>query len=375
MLFRDVIGQEAAKKLLLRDAQNGRMAHALLLCGPEGSGKMPLALALASYVCCHYPTPTDACGVCPACVKSGKLVHPDIHFAFPIVKRKGGRDAVCDDYLPQWRNMLQTDPYITYQRWIDALDAGNQQPRIFASESNEIQRKLSFKSVEAPYKVMIIWLPEKMMAECANKLLKLLEEPPGHTLFILVSEEPDALLPTLISRTQRVILRPIEEEVLDAYLQQKYALSPADAADVARRSGGSLVAALENIRLGDEHRLCFDSFTGLMRLAWQRDIRSLKEWSEQNAAGGREAQKHFLDYCQRMTRESFMANFHLPELVYMGTDEQQFTTRFSPFVNERNVMGISAAFEEAQRHIEQNVNPKMVFFDLALQMIMLLKTK
>ena len=375
MLFKNVVGQDSVKQQLLHDVQSGRIAHALLLCGAKGSGKMPLALALASYVCCQHPTANDACGTCPACVKSHKLVHPDIHFAFPVIKRKGGRDTVCDDYLPQWRKMIQEDPYITYERWIAAMDAGNQQPRIFVTESDEIQRKLSFKPVESAYKVMIIWLPERMMEECANKLLKLLEEPPGHTLFILVSEEPDALLSTLVSRTQRIFLRPIDEKVLSDWLQEKYGLESAVATDVAHRSGGSLVAALEIIRLNEEHKFCFANFTSLMRLAWQRDTRGMKEWSEQVAGLGREPQKHFLAYCQRMTRESFMYNFHLPQLQYVGTDEKHFASRFSPFVNERNVMGISAAFGEAQRHIEQNVNPKMVFFDLALQMIVLIKNR
>ena len=219
---------------------------------------------------------------------------------------------------------------------------------------------------------MIIWLPEKMNAECANKLLKLLEEPPQRTLFLLVSEEPDLLLSTIVSRTQRISFPPLEEKPLAAWLERKFMLHPDDAADIAHRSEGSLTKAMENISLGDEQRMFFESFVSLMRLAYKRDIRQLKGWSEQVASLGRERQKGLLAYCQRMIRENFMFNFHASDLNYLSPDERQFATRFAPFINEKNVMSIMDLLEEAQLHIGQNVNAKMVFFDVALRMIVLL---
>ena len=209
--FRDVIGQEAAKQRLLQEAGEGRIPHAQLFCGPEGAGKLPLALAYAKYLCCTNPGPEGACGTCPSCVKWNKLVHPDVHFMFPIVKSAKGKKEVCDDYLADWRHLLMNNPYFALSHWFSAMGAENGQALIYARESDEITRKLSLKSVEGGYKITIIWLPEKMHEACANKLLKLLEEPPEKTLFLLVSEMPEQLLSTILSRTQRFSVPRIAE--------------------------------------------------------------------------------------------------------------------------------------------------------------------
>ncbi len=375
MFFKDVIGQEEAKQRLVNEVKEGRIPHARLFCGPEGTGKLPLAIAYAQYLCCENRGTDDACGVCPSCVKFHKLVHPDLHFAFPIIKKKTSKDTVCDDFLADWRAFVLQNPYFNLNHWLQAMGAENQQAQIFAKESDEITRKLSLKASQGNYKVMLIWLPEKMNTECSNKLLKLLEEPPAGTVFLLVSEEPDALLQTIQSRTQRFNLPGIGEEELAATLQTGYGLQAEDAADIARRAEGSYLNALEAIHLNEENQQFFELFVNLMRLSYQRKIREIKQWSETVAAMGRERQKHFLTYCQRMIRENFMYNFHRPDLVYMNPEEQKFSTRFAPFVNERNVTDIINELTEAQRHIEQNVNPKMVFFDFSLKLIVLLINK
>lgn len=374
MFFKDVIGQEEAKQRLIREAKKGKIAHARLFCGPEGIGKLPLAIAYARYLSCNNPGEKDACGICPSCVKFNKLAHPDLHFVFPVIKKKS-KDTVSDDFITEWRELLSQTPYFNLNIWLEEMGAENQQAQIYVKESDEIIRKLSLKSSQGGYKIMIIWLPEKMNVECSNKLLKLLEEPPSQTIFLLVSEEPDMLLTTIQSRTQRFALYGIEEKYITERLQNQYGLQEKDAISIGHRSEGNFLKALESIHLSEENKLFFDLFVSLMRLSYQRKIREMKQWSETLAAMGREKQKHFLSYCQRLVRENFISNFQDPSLNFMNEEEQNFSKRFAPYINEKNVMGIMDELSEAQRHIEQNVNARMVFFDFSLKMIVLLVQK
>ena len=372
MFFKDIIGQEQVKERLRLELHEGRVPHAQLFAGPEGSGALPLAIAYARFLLCIHRGETDACGTCPSCVKLNKLAHPDLHFVFPVVKRKGGGDTVSDDYIREWRELAISTPYFGLNHWLDAMGAENQQAQIFVKESDELTRKLSLKSSEGGYKVVVLWLPEKMKVECANKLLKLLEEPPALTVFLLVSEEPDRILPTILSRTQRVNVPRLGDNEISTALSRQFGLQPSDAAETARLANGSYLQALEIIHRGDDNLLFFELFVSLMRLAYQRKVKDMKDWSETVATMGRERQKNFLAYCQRMVRENFISNFHRRELNYMNRDEANFAVRFAPFINERNVIGIADELSEAQAHIEQNVNPRMVFFDFALKMIVLL---
>ena len=374
MFFKDVIGQEEAKQRLIREAKEGKIAHARLFCGPEGIGKLPLAIAFARYLSCNNPGENDACGVCPSCVKFNKLAHPDLHFVFPVIKKKA-KDTVSDDFISEWRELLSHTPYFNLNIWLEEMGAENQQAQIYVKESDEIIRKLSLKSSQGGYKIMIIWLPEKMNVECSNKLLKLLEEPPSQTIFLLISEEPDMLLTTIQSRTQRFTLYGIKEECIMERLQNQYGLQEKDANSIAHQSEGNFLKALESIHLSEENKLFFDLFVNLMRLSYQRKIREMKQWSETLAAMGREKQKHFLSYCQRLVRENFISNFQDPSLIFMNEEEQNSSKRFAPYINEKNVMGIMDELSEAQRHIEQNVNARMVFFDFSLKMIVLLVQK
>lgn len=374
MFFKDIIGQKEAKQRLIREVKEGKIAHARLFCGPEGIGKLPLAIAYARYLSCSNPTETDACGTCPNCIKFNKLAHPDLHFVFPVIKKKS-KDAVSDDFIAEWRELINQTPYFNLNMWLEEMGAENQQALIYVKESDEIIRKLSLKSSQGGYKIMIIWLPEKMNIECSNKLLKLLEEPPSQTVFLLVSEEPDTLLATIQSRTQRFNLYGIEEEAIVVRLQQQYGIQESDAISIAHRSEGNFLKALEEIHLNEENKIFFELFVNLMRLSYQRKIREMKQWSETLAAMGRERQKHFLTYCQRMIRENFIYNFHDPSLIYLNEEEKNFSSRFAPFINEYNVINIMYELSEAQRHIEQNVNARMVFFDFSLKMIVLLVQK
>ena len=374
MFFRDVIGQDVAKQRLIREAKEGKIAHARLFCGPEGIGKLPLAIAYARYLSCQNPGVDDACGTCPNCMKYNKLAHPDLHFVFPVIKIKS-KDTVSDDFLSEWRELLSQTPYFNLNIWLKEMGAENQQAQIYVKESDEIIRKLNLKSSQGGYKIMIIWLPEKMNVECSNKLLKLLEEPPSQTIFLLVSEEPEMLLTTIQSRTQRFNLYGIEEKQIAQKLIQQYGILEQDAIDIAHLSEGNFLKALETIHLNEENQLFFEMFVSLMRLSYQRKIREMKQWSETMASMGRERQKQFLQYCQRMIRENFIYNFHESSITFLNEEERHFSSRFAPFVNERNVIGIMNELSEAQRHIEQNVNARMVFFDFSLKMIVLLVQK
>ncbi|MFT3751689.1 MAG: DNA polymerase III subunit delta [Paludibacter sp.] len=384
MLFSDIIGQQEVKSRLIRTVTEQRIPHAQLLRGPEGVGKLGLAIAYAQYICCENPTATDSCGICPSCVKYRKLAHPDLHFVFPTIKPAGKSSVVCDDFISDFRKMVLDSPYFGINEWYAEISGDAKQGLIYSNESEEILRKLSLKTYESEYKVMIIWLPEKMHTTCANKLLKILEEPPEKTVFLMVSNEPDQIITTILSRTQHVhIPRLKDDEIVQALLKNDTLdIEKDDALYAVKIANGSYLEALAVLNEGDENKQNFDRFVMIMRLAWQvgnrkdhASLKKLRKWSDDMAAAsmGRERQKNFLSYAQRMTRENFIRNIQHPDLNYFTTSEANFSERFSPFINERNVEDLMAEFALAERHIEQNVNAKMVFFDLVLKVIMLLK--
>ena len=377
MYFKDIIGQQEVIERLVKDAQAGTVPHALLFCGPEGVGKLQTAIAFARYLLCRDKGDSaESCGKCPSCVKMDKLVHPDLHFVFPVINKSktAGRSTVSDDEIKTWRETVLEQQYFGFEEWLSAIDADNKQASIFVTESEQILSKLSLKSVEGGYKIMIIWHAEKMNQQCANSLLKLLEEPPAGTVFILTTDAPEQMLETILSRTQRIDFRRIPEQEIAVRLHGPgYQLDSDTAQKIAHLSGGSWLKAISTLRINTESEEFFDYFTGLMRLAYGRKLKELKVWSDNIAGGGREWQKRFLAYCQRMIRENFICNFHNPELNYMTEREQQFSVRFAPYVNENNIIGLMEVLSDAQRDIEQNVNSKMVFFDLSLKTIMLMK--
>ena len=384
MLFSEIIGQQEIKKRFIRTVIEQRIPHAQLLRGPEGVGKLGLAIAYAQYICCENRSATDSCGVCPSCVKYRKLVHPDLHFVFPVIKPTGKSSVVCDDFIAEFRSMVLNNMYFSVNEWYAKISGDAKQGMIYGNESEEIIRKLSLKTYESEYKVMIIWLPEKMNLTCANKLLKILEEPPEKTVFLLVSNEPDSIISTILSRTQHIhVPRLSEMEIKNALLRDdELEVEEGDAGFASHIANGSYMNAIAVLNEGDENKLNFERFMLIMRLAWQvgnkkdhASLKTLKKWSDDMAAAtmGRERQKNFMNYAQRMTRENFILNLQQPELNYLTSLEANFSKRFSPFINERNVEEIMTEFALAERHIEQNTNAKMVFFDLTLKIIMLLK--
>ena len=373
MYFHNVIGQDDLKARLTDTARRGIIPHARLFCGRTGSGTFPLALAYARYLNCTDRTDTDACGKCHSCRQYDALAHPDLHFVFPIVADKKRKRTVCDDYLGEWRAMLTEHTYFDLDEWLDRMETAGKQALIYAEESDQMIRKTSLRIYEAQYRVLIVWMPERMHAACANKLLKLIEEPPARTVILMVSDAPDLILGTILSRTQRLDVRPIEADALARALEQRNGLSPDAARRTAHLAHGDLLAAERSMGDDERQRLFLDFFIRIMRNAWKRDVRAMKQTADELAALSREQQRAFLAYCQHLVRENFVRRFRSDDLNYLRPDEAAFSARFSPYVNERNVFDFAAELADAERHIAQNGNAKMIFFDLTLRITVLLK--
>lgn len=383
MLFRDIIGQEATKQQLRQAVREGRIPHAQLFTGITGIGKLQLALAYAQYLNCPNRTEQDSCGACPTCLQFQHLQHPDLHFAFPIVKTDD-YDR-CDDYVDSWRQIILDQQYFDLDDWHKALGVETKQSMIYEKESQEIIRKLSLKPYGNGYKIMLIWQPEKMNPSSANKLLKLLEEPPAQTVFLLVSEHPEQLLTTIQSRVQTIRVPRLPIETITAALVQK-GIAPDNAADIARIANGSYLAARKKADESEENQKELNDFIALFRNAFTvgvlndpqkkyESLKALRKWSLDMADSkvGREKQKHFLQYAQQQVRENYIRNMAQPELNYQLAAEREFSVKFAPFIHDGNVEGIMNQLELAERQIEQNGNAKIIFFDLCLQMIVLIK--
>ena len=374
-MFDNIIGQKEYIASLRTAIDNNRLPHALLISGNEGSGSLALAYAAAQYLICPHRHDGDACGQCPQCLQLGKLQHPDVHFVFPVVRKKNQKEApISLDYMSEWRKAFLNNYYLTLNEWTTTSGEENKQAGIFVAEANNIIKTLSVKPFESDYRVMIIWLPEKMNEETANKLLKIIEEPNDMTHFFLVSQEPERIIGTIQSRVQRINLPPIADVDIQQALVSRFDCPQDKAIDYARMSHGSYVEALKLLNDDEERSFYFTKFCEMMRLSYAKKLFDMKEWSEEMSGIGRERQKAYLQYAQQMIRENFIMNFNTPSLNYLNENERTFSSRFHAFVNHNNVAGIMDELALAEKDIMQNVNAKMVFFDLSLKLIMLLKS-
>lgn len=374
MKFSDIIGHQEQIDALRSLVDMDRIPHALLLSGPAGIGKLALARAFAQYIHCTNKTNGDACGKCPACLQHQSLNNADMHFAFPIIKKASPKMTISDDYMPQWREFIAEAPYASYEKWLETLDAGNSQPQIYVEESANILHKMNLSNFSAKYKIMLIWLPEKLREEAANKLLKIIEEPFGDTKFILVSNEPQAILSTIFSRTQRINLKKLTVAQISGFLTSSIGIDAAMADEIARISNGNINNAIANVSLSTESEMFREMFQEVMRKAYSRDVRYLKDWSDKIAGMGREKERRFLSYCSRMIRENFIYNFKIPQINYLNTEEQKFSSRFAPFINERNVEKIITEIDKAESDIARNANAKIVLFDFCLKLMYYIKS-
>ena len=397
------------KRRLRLTVLESRVAHAQLFYGVEGIGKMQLAIAYAQYVCCEHRTADDSCGACPNCLQFQRLEHPDLHFVFPIVnKGQSGKSSVCDEFMPEFREALKSMRYLGLSEWGAMISKEQKHLTILSAESGQINRKMSLKSYEADYKTLIIWAPERMQTETANKLLKLVEEPPDKTLIIMVSDKPKEILGTILSRTQPIHVESLSEaEVLQYLMSQDLDTAPDELRRVAHLSRGSVLAAMriiEAARQREQRALVeqqnmvvedpkdlktapppteLEYFIQLMRLAWQvghksdyEALRKLKTWAEDVAKNmSRDQQIMLLQYFQNLIRENYVYNLRNPQLNYMDKPEEDFAKNFARFIHAGNVEQINNELDLAVKHITQNVNSNMVFFDLALHFILFLKAK
>ena len=374
MKFDKVIGQEEAEARLQQLVDEQRIPHALMFTGPEGCGKMALALAFASFLLGERwkdkSLLANASAITNAEAMLAQWQHPDLHFSYPVIKSKGaGSDSkiTSEDFAKEWRQMLGGGPYFSLEQWMRYMNAENQQASIFEAESDRLMRKLNLKSSLGGNKVSLIWLPERMNLTSANKLLKLLEEPPLKTFFLLVSEHPELLLETIRSRVQVFAVTRIDDESVSEALTERQGIAPEDARRIARIANGDWMKALEEIDADNENKEFFALFVTLMRKAYAKDVKSLKAWSQTVADFGREKQKRLIAYMMQMVRENFMFNFHNPQLCYMTQAEETFAQKFAPFINERNVLLFQNRLQLMMRDISQNANGKLQFFNFALE--------
>lgn len=371
MRFADITGHDEIIEQLRAMADNGRIPHALLFSGPQGVGKMMTARAFAQYISCSSPRNGDSCGVCPNCLQNAALQFPDLHYIFPV--RKRDKNDISSDWLPEWQKMLEQHPLMEPKAWNDIIEAENAQPMIRLAEADEIHRQASLSTYSASHKIFIIWQAEKMNQETANSLLKLIEEPFGDTIFILVTNDENQILPTIFSRTRRINFRRLPDSVIAAYLTRARQLSAEQADNIARLAEGSLAAADSLALLDSETQEFRTMFRDIMRAAYGRDGRRLKELADSAAALGREKERRLLAYCSAQIRENFIYNFSEPALLRLSADEMAFSSRFAPFIHAGNVERLMQEFDSAADHIARNANAKIVSFDLMLQLMLLIR--
>lgn len=377
MQFSQVIGQQALKQRLIQSVRNNRVSHAQLFLGKSGSGSLAMALAYAQYVNCTQRTEHDSCGTCPSCLKISKLTHPDLHFIFPTtITKKVKKDPESVLFLDSWRTFVQENKaYGNLQSWYEHLDVENKQGSIFIRDAAAIMRSLNLKSYEAEYKVMIIWMAEKLNVQAANKLLKLLEEPPEKTLFLLLAEQQDQILPTVLSRTYMVKVPKISDQELLHALSEKHNCREADARDAVMMADGSWSLAEHFFKNADDEKYNFQIFQQWMRLCFKVAVAELIDFVDTLKPLGREKQKTLLAYGLQVFRNSLLVNNALLDMVRLPSEEKTFNQKFAPFVNPANLLQMSHLMEEGIKQIERNGYAPLIFMDTSFKMIKLLKQK
>lgn len=366
MLFKDVLGHKALVKSFVQEIRDDRVSHAQLFLGKPGYGTFPLALAFIQYLFCENRTELDPCGSCPSCKKVEQLQHPDVHFSFPTVQANA---KTSDEQIAQWREMILENPYANLNQWIHSSDPKGRKPIISKHESEQIVKKLSLKSFEGKEKVSVIWMADEMNTVCANKLLKIIEEPPKDTVFFLIMESQENVLPTILSRTQLVKVRRLEDEELVKKLETQSGVSPDLIKSVVSRAEGDYSRAKEMLDKQGAEAINKDRFVELMRVCYKKQVLPMMSWAEEMAKLGREDQKHFLRYALYMIRQSLMKNYTEDKLLNASPEEKQFLTKFSRFITGNNILDFNKLFNDAHYNVERNAHAKMLFTTITFEVM------
>jgi DNA polymerase-3 subunit delta' len=383
LLFKNITGQNEVKRRLIQTVYESRVSHAQLFFGPEGSRKLALAIAYAQFINCRNrifdlesPGGGDSCGVCPSCIKFAKLIHPDLHFIYPVVKTKEvDRNPVSDDFIKTWREtLLENDFRLNLNDWYRIAGFEKKQGIINAEDCSEILRTLSYKSYESEFKVMIIWMADRLYHAAAPKILKILEEPPDKSLFILITENPEKIISTILSRTQTVKVMRLSDDDIFRELTEKLNCPADDARRIVPLADGNLNRAVKILRNDEEELFCLEKFRTWMLLCHNNNLAKTLEFVTEISKIGREKQKNFLAYAERTIRNAMLINYKNPHLTSLNQEEKDFLVKFSRFVNHTNISTYSEELEKAQYHIERNANPGILFMDLSMTFTILLLT-
>jgi len=371
--FADIIGQHEVKSQLIRTVKNSRISHAQLFLGSAGIGKLGLAIAYAQYINCSNKQENDSCGVCPSCVKYEKLIHPDLHFIYPTATTDRVDKPKSKDFVEDWREVvLNNKGYVSLADWYNKIGIERKRAIINARDCNDIIQTLSYKSFEAEYKVMIIWMVEKLFHAAAPKLLKILEEPPDKTLFVLVAENQESMLQTILSRTQLIKVPLIQDDDLIGTLRQQ-GHGSAIVNDIVKISRGSYLEAKTLIENQEEESANSKWFIDWMRVCWQGDIKAMMAFISGFVRNSRDVQKNMLVYALRLMREAFLVNINKPELVRLNSMEEDFVKKFNKFINTKNIELFNEELNKSIYHIDRNVNSNVLFLDMSLKFNQYLK--
>ncbi len=364
MQFSQIIGQDSLKEDFIHEINSGRVSHAKLFSGKHGHGTLALALAFTQFLLCENKQATDSCGGCHSCKQMNDFVHPDVHYVFPIVL---ANEKLSNGHLPAWRKQLFENSYFDLLQWTNIIDTKERKPVIGSEESLDIQKKLSLKSYQGNYKVMIIWCADEMNATCANKLLKIIEEPPPLTLFILVTEKPQKLLPTIQSRTQAVIVPRINRSILAGELMVRHHVEERVAQTIAGFSDGDYLRSFELLKEDSVNAAYREQFMSLMRCTYKKDVIAMLDWAEALAAISKERQKLFVLYSLHMLRQSLVNNYIGISNLPVSEEEATFIGKFSPYISGNNISKFLTTFDEAYYHIERNAFGKLLFTQMCFQ--------
>jgi len=377
MQFNEIIGHKYIKEKLLKTVKDNRVSHAQLFLGPEGSGKLALAIAYAQYISCTDKKNNDSCGVCNSCIKYNKLVHPDLHFFFPVANTKKASKPTSKIFLNEWREfVLKNNYYTALEDWYDFIGIENKQAIIYAEDCNDIIKIINLKSFESDYKIFIIYMVEKLYHAAAPKLLKVLEEPPDKTLFILITENHDQILNTILSRTQLIKIPKHSDAEIAQLLQTKFMVDSPLANKIAKTANGNCTEALRLIDNIEDSHFNFNYFSNWMRLCYLKDYASIISWIEEinKSSGGREKFKRFFIYALKATQYCLILN-NVPNnnIVNLSAEEHKFFSKFYPYINSKNIHTITEEFNNGLFHIERNVNSKVILMDISFKLMQLFR--